>query len=100
VQLSTSLTSTTTLTPQSTFKLSFFFFFNNTAPTEISTTRHTLSLHDALPIFRGLQGGRCRAKIFPEMFQCAHDGVGREAADRKSTRLNSSHALLSRMPSS
>src|SRR5213075_3044422 len=29
----------------------FFFFFNDTAPTEIYTTRHTLSLHDALPIF-------------------------------------------------
>src|SRR5213075_3065366 len=28
----------------------FFFFFNDTATTEIYTTRHTLSLHDALPI--------------------------------------------------
>src|SRR5213075_3524323 len=28
---------------------SFFFFFNDTATTEIYTTRHTLSLHDALP---------------------------------------------------
>src|SRR5213075_3514787 len=27
-----------------------FFFFNDTATTEIYTTRHTLSLHDALPI--------------------------------------------------
>src|SRR5579862_10048933 len=32
---------------------SFFFFFNDTATTEI----YTLSLHDALPIYR--QGGRC-----------------------------------------
>ena len=31
---------------------SFFFFFNATAPTEI----YTLSLHDALPILRGLTG--------------------------------------------
>src|SRR5213075_3572253 len=30
--------------------LFFFFFFNDTATTEIYTTRHTLSLHDALPI--------------------------------------------------
>src|SRR5213075_3554032 len=30
----------------------FFFFFNDTATTEIYTTRHTLSLHDALPICR------------------------------------------------
>ena len=28
----------------------FFFFFNDTATTEIYTCRHTLSLHDALPI--------------------------------------------------
>src|SRR5213075_3520774 len=27
-----------------------YFFFNDTATTEIYTTRHTLSLHDALPI--------------------------------------------------
>src|SRR3546814_20888847 len=27
-----------------------FFFFNDTAPTEIDTYGHTLSLHDALPI--------------------------------------------------
>src|SRR6056300_2104815 len=30
----------------------FFFFFNDTAPTEIYTNLNTLSLHDALPIFR------------------------------------------------
>src|SRR3546814_1643501 len=28
-----------------------FFFFNDTATTEIYTYRHTLSLHDALPIY-------------------------------------------------
>src|SRR6267142_751445 len=33
-------------------------------------------------LFRRLQGGRRRAKIFPEVFQCAHDGVGCEAAER------------------
>src|SRR3546814_17057803 len=31
--------------------LRFFFFFNDTATTAIYTFRHTLSLHDALPIF-------------------------------------------------
>src|SRR3546814_17487604 len=31
----------------------FFFFFNDTATTEISTYGHTLSLHDALPISQG-----------------------------------------------
>src|SRR3546814_16066299 len=30
--------------------LLFFFFFNDTATTEIYTYLHTLSLHDALPI--------------------------------------------------
>ena len=28
-----------------------FFFFNDTATTEIYTTHNTLSLHDALPIY-------------------------------------------------
>src|SRR5260221_12785421 len=32
--------------------LSLFFFFNDTATTEI----YTLSLHDALPIYRAVQG--------------------------------------------
>src|SRR5881628_2225925 len=30
----------------------FFFFFNDTATTEIYTSVNTLSLHDALPIWR------------------------------------------------
>ena len=30
----------------------FFFFFNDTATTEIYTRFYTLSLHDALPIWR------------------------------------------------
>src|SRR3546814_12961242 len=34
----------------------FFFFFNDTAATEIYTYCHTLSLHDALPI-SGLASG-------------------------------------------
>src|SRR2546429_6786567 len=49
---------------------SFFFFFNDTATTEI----YTLSLHDALPIWRGhqrlcgrsLPGGAGRAPRRPE----------------------------------
>src|SRR5258708_28726922 len=71
-----------------------FFFFNDTATTEI----YTLSLHDALPISstgcsgpprtstpcggpRRRSGARCRA-IQPR-------------SDRKSTRLNSSHQIIS-----
>src|SRR5213075_3532391 len=34
-----------------------FFFFNDPAPTEIYTTRHTLSLHDALPILSAHRAG-------------------------------------------
>src|SRR5213075_3584614 len=36
----------------------FFFFFNDTATTEIYTTRHTLSLHDALPISTTVAGNK------------------------------------------
>src|SRR3982750_4681815 len=63
-------------------QLSFFFFFNDTATTEI----YTLSLHDALPICIdcGCSGG---SKFW--------DVRGAVDADRKSTRLNSSHDQIS-----
>src|SRR6187431_3828856 len=38
----------------------FFFFFNDTATTEIYTTVHTLSLHDALPISSSRRSSRAR----------------------------------------
>src|SRR6266481_6570223 len=59
----------------------FFFFFNDTATTEI----YTLSLHDALPISTapGWNGTSC----------CP--GTTRGRRDRKSTRLNSSHSSIS-----
>src|SRR6059058_6682297 len=40
-----------------------FFFFNDTPPTEIYTSLHTLSLHDALPIYRSTRSrpGRTRS---------------------------------------
>ena len=77
-----------------------FFFFNDTATTEI----YTLSLHDALPISStlfcaitvppGLQNGRVSsARAFIRASALA-------STDRKSTRLNSSHTDISRMPSS
>src|SRR3712207_8436670 len=91
----------------------FVFFFNDTATTEI----YTLSLHDALPIFRvhhaeravreraadllavpaldsgadGLERRPVR-EVGPEV---GHVGVLLAGADRKSTRLNSSHANIS-----
>src|SRR3712207_8815322 len=82
-------------------------FFNDTATTEI----YTLSLHDALPIFflvggdAGDTGGDFDDAGLPEgvaHVQAQHpvdrqgDVFGRAVrADRKSTRLNSSHANIS-----
>src|SRR5476651_2762141 len=59
----------------------FFFFFNDTATTEI----YTLSLHDALPISISRHQSR----------RCRHPAPAPENRDRKSTRLNSSHANIS-----
>src|SRR3712207_7960581 len=78
-----------------------FFFFNDTATTEI----YTLSLHDALPIwFRvdieriAQQTGYPLLPVFIAQ-QPAPDQPARPpfpvATDRKSTRLNSSHANIS-----
>src|SRR3712207_8221517 len=90
----------------------FFFFFNDTATTEI----YPLSLHDALPIyyFRGFLS-RTRRGLCAR--NGAYGGAGKAAdrrrhtrtspdlsagepllmlhQDRKSTRLNSSHANIS-----
>src|SRR3712207_8475627 len=87
------------------------FFFNDTATTEI----YTLSLHDALPILL-LQEGEEGGEVGPgerrvHRSQRDADQVlvgerellaglrvgdrGRLPADRKSTRLNSSHANIS-----
>src|SRR3712207_7461356 len=82
-----------------------FFFFNDTATTEI----YTLSLHDALPIFRrrlraradrlpARQGHRPRPRSVPGLRDRRRDAGGplrRLGVDRKSTRLNSSHANIS-----
>src|SRR2546430_12380640 len=70
-----------------------FFFFNDTATTEI----YTLSLHDALPIScapaRGITLTRRISSICCPVTQ---DLSGqRPTTDRKSTRLNSSHSQIS-----
>src|SRR2546422_7313543 len=64
--------------------LFIFFFFNDTATTEI----YTLSLHDALPIWVCLH---CSA-IRRWMASLTRKSASR---DRKSTRLNSSHGYIS-----
>src|SRR5258708_13265273 len=69
--------------------LSAFFFFNDTATTEI----YTLSLHDALPILLDVlvqllardAGLHHRVEV----------GLVHLQQDRKSTRLNSSHQIIS-----
>src|SRR3712207_8869429 len=75
----------------------FFVFFNDTATTEI----YTLSLHDALPICRRhhrarlavAQQGDDPLQVLPVHLV---EGIGEGAVqDRKSTRLNSSHANIS-----
>src|SRR2546427_9441417 len=75
--------------------LSFFFFFNDTATTEI----YTLSLHDALPIYPALRHPVVVRKLpqdrwlrRPAQDPRREDPAG---ADRKSTRLNSSHSQIS-----
>src|SRR5213594_4946922 len=69
------------------------FFVNDTATTEIYTSVHTLSLHDALPIFGD-------AILLQERRGIRLLITHGDSEDRKSTRLNSSHERLSRMPSS
>src|SRR3989442_11785587 len=88
--------------------LFFFFFFNDTATTEI----YTLSLHDALPISYLLLRVPHRRKEGTDVRVLAervldspdepgpgiHDLAGPVAPrgeDRKSTRLNSSHVRIS-----
>src|SRR3990170_5446784 len=70
-----------------TLDIFFFFFFNDTATTEI----YTLSLHDALPISRGA------ADQLPhdDGRDPAEEGAHHRVRDRKSTRLNSSHQIIS-----
>src|SRR5258707_3058712 len=70
-----------------------FFFFNDTATTEI----YTLSLHDALPIsnstsdtFAQVDPSTLSLRVSPKPTEWADTN-----GDRKSTRLNSSHANIS-----
>src|SRR6266487_6441893 len=68
--------------------IQLFFFFNDTATTEI----YTLSLHDALPI--PVREVRPRvADLLPG--PPVADRPRHLARDRKSTRLNSSHPSIS-----
>src|SRR2546430_9756157 len=69
-----------------------FFFFNDTATTEI----YTLSLHDALPIWMGMfwRFGSLELSRPVAATPWLNDAWIRPS-DRKSTRLNSSHSQIS-----
>src|SRR3712207_8057555 len=78
------------------------FFFNDTATTEI----YTLSLHDALPIFGPFVSDASDVLAILRRQDRALQGLIRDTGtvfealsardqDRKSTRLNSSHANIS-----
>src|SRR5947208_10110345 len=74
------------------FLIFLYFFFNDTATTEI----YTLSLHDALPILELHPAAgepavprRVRIRALPVDTQLPNP------EDRKSTRLNSSHQIIS-----
>src|SRR2546430_12718430 len=78
----------------------FFFFFNDTATTEI----YTLSLHDALPIlyqlgeahplFASLGARQAAQRLADREVPVRPVGIHAHQ-DRKSTRLNSSHSQIS-----
>src|SRR2546422_2340090 len=69
-----------------------FFFFNDTATTEI----YTLSLHDALPISGSYSNGLTAARAVRSLTRSViPQNSGSVAGDRKSTRLNSSHGYIS-----
>src|SRR2546430_2845440 len=72
-----------------------FFFFNDTATTEI----YTLSLHDALPISLRRTRPSCHqtieAKAHLENDPATPKPRLSDRRDRKSTRLNSSHSQIS-----
>src|SRR5438034_7538280 len=76
------------------FFSSFFFFFNDTPTTQI----YTLSLHDALPISRSRGSPRpppARSGSTAARSRVARAARRSSASDRKSTRLNSSHTVIS-----
>src|SRR6266536_6348916 len=77
--------------PTLLYQTFFFFFFNDTATTEI----YTLSLHDALPIYGNSGGpvGRWLSDTTRMFFGSLT--IALPFLDRKSTRMNSSHEWIS-----
>src|SRR5256885_7041483 len=69
------------------------FFFNDTATTEI----YTLSLHDALPIWfvEAISNAIAATRLAPLRNSDRASATAAYEQDRKSTRLNSSHLVIS-----
>src|SRR5438270_9611426 len=67
------------------YRFIFFFFFSDTATTEI----YTLSLHDALPIYCDV------VLVLKSNLENERGDSSCVKLDRKSTRLNSSHSQIS-----
>src|SRR5213594_5160811 len=79
----------------------FFFFFNDTATTEIYTSVHTLSLHDALPISTSLPalwtaGRRAGSPFSPSTYSFKYASVPRGSA-RPSRHATAGDPLLLRL---
>src|SRR2546422_10156161 len=74
-----------------TMRIFCFFFFNDTATTEI----YTLSLHDALPISLAPSDRGAAPPVECSRRQRHSRKAIPHARDRKSTRLNSSHGYIS-----
>src|SRR5688572_33410022 len=68
-----------------------FFFFNDTATTEI----YTLSLHDALPISSNTPMRSPDSSTAKTPIRRSRPSRRSGNSDRKSTRLNSSHSQIS-----
>src|SRR5258706_10768683 len=71
---------------------SFFFFFNDTATTEI----YTLSLHDALPILK-LLGGGIRMIFSPTKFLTQRSSVENHRSEEHTSELQSLTNLVCRL---
>src|SRR5437867_8949499 len=76
---------------------SFFFFFNDTATTEI----YTLSLHDALPICRGAvchrRGGSQNAGHRLAASRCRHASRACRRSEEHTSELQSPYDLVCRL---
>src|SRR3546814_7846702 len=73
------------------------FFFNDTATTDIYTYLHTLSLHDALPIYAeqlGIGGDRLAQRHAARDDLAREGSIDRDAIERAAAAASGRHLLL------